>query len=1088
MSDYQFRCLLVVVGLLLLPVLAILLLPEMSPVETATELRSERSKRMSDPFGYPDKFAKMFHEMRTVEGGQSYPINYQLEALRKARASLKRSGTSIPWVERGPGNAPGRSRSIVIDPADPSYNTWFVGSVSGGVWHTTDGGESWVSLTDHLPNIAVSCMEMAPSNHDILYFGTGEGFGNPDAAVGAGIFKSEDRGQTWMQLASTAKDSEFSYVNRLAIDPGDANTVLAATNTGIFRTDDGGMTWIEAYGSGYPIQDLQAHPDRFDVLFATEYANSVLRSTDGGRMWAPSLTSFANPAARMELGIAPTDPDIVYVAVDVIGGSKSDLYRTTDGGETWTYLVQPSASTVSWLDFQGWYDNSIAIHPFSPDTMWLGGVLLWNAHFTGVSGPDTTFATVNVDKPVDSLLFLIKFEGNLSSGKVQLGTEDPQVLDIVAEDMVSVEIRFGPGKSQKAHRFTVSENGGTNSDGGAGIAYAEYKYRDFVDVPFEAWDTDNNRQLVVSFRDQADDGTYGLIPHDPSGPRNEQSREYLFIHGYDYDGSEPNPNVGKDGGVVYKTLYLMWPVLDPFESWDPGNLPEGVLAITYGTTSTQFFEVELNANGRVVHVDHHGIELIPLDPATNLYKALLVNDGGVWVSENSGKDWSGIGSGLNTTQFYGVDKRPGEQQYLGGSQDRGTWLSRVDDVPGSDPNRDWSFILGSDGFESVWHSENDKMMLGSTPHTDIYRSIDGGVTWAFASNGLVDADLDSTSPFATPLGNHKDHPDVVYTIGRSGVWRSDDFASTWSLVPIPSEQWGFSFSGKVRVSLADPNVVWAGFRMDGKSAGARTKQAGRYTGLVHVSRDGGNSFDPVSATAFAPATGISGLATHPISESTAYVLFSAYSTPARPAPKILRTKDFGQTWEDLSGIVGTADGNSTNGFPNVDVYDLLVMPQKPTTLWAATNIGIFATYDDGGSWEYADNGLPAVSVWQLKIVDDQVVAATHGRGIWTVELEDVAVNIEDEVTDLPVAFELEPNYPNPFNASTTIRFSLPEPLRVELAVFDALGRQVTMLVDQEYAVGSHEVTWDAQQYASGVYFCRVKAGRQIRSQRMLLIK
>ncbi len=111
------------------------------------------------------------------------------------------------------------------------------------------------------------------------------------------------------------------------------------------------------------------------------------------------------------------------------------------------------------------------------------------------------------------------------------------------------------------------------------------------------------------------------------------------------------------------------------------------------------------------------------------------------------------------------------------------------------------------------------------------------------------------------------------------------------------------------------------------------------------------------------------------------MLFSAYGQP-----KILRTTDLGQTWQDLSGFADSPGGESTNGFPDVAVYDLLVMPHDPDVLWAGTEIGLFESTDGGENWEYADNGLPAVSVWQMKLVDDQVILATHGRGIWTLDL------------------------------------------------------------------------------------------------------
>jgi hypothetical protein len=98
---------------------------------------------------------------------------------------------------------------------------------------------------------------------------------------------------------------------------------------------------------------------------------------------------------------------------------------------------------------------------------------------------------------------------------------------------------------------------------------------------------------------------------------------------------------------------------------------------------------------------------------------------------------------------------------------------------------------------------------------------------------------------------------------------------------------------------------------------------------------------------------------------------------------VIRTTDYGETWEDISGFEGNEV--SSNGFPDVTVNDLLVMPYNTDIIWAATEIGIFESLDNGASWHYADNGLPAVSVFQLQFQDGAIIAATHGRGIWTTE-------------------------------------------------------------------------------------------------------
>lgn len=1068
-------CLFVIVALLILVVtIEVVRPPEELLTAVPEEFRTERSRRIADPFGHPDQFAAYHADIRADEDGTGYPMNYRLMELEKARSAAKTHRTQqLEWKERGPNNAPGRTRGLIVDPDDPTQETWFAGAVSGGLWKTTDGGNSWRSLTDHLPTLAISCLAMAGSNHDVIYMGTGEGFSSRAGVAGSGIFKSTDRGKTWEQLSSTVVNDDFRYVNRLAVDPGNANVVVAATETGIFRTNNGGTTWTRVYqqthifedGTPFPaaVQDIRSRPDDFNVQFAAVNGIGVVRSLDAGLTWKLSLGEFIRGALRLELAISPSNPNVVYTSVESSEGA--DLYRSDNGGNTWVLTLDSNKpDPINWLESQGWYDQTLAVHPYSPDTVYLGGINLWLAYMSpNTSGPSSGSVKFQ-GEGTDSFLDFETFANDSHFGEIlQAGHLNSKVVDMNEKDFTSVEIRFGQGK-QMAHRFRVSETGGTNGDGGAGIEFVDYTYAGYVEVPFQVWDIDRNRQLMLSFRDQNDNGEFELRPRMSEGLRNDQSREYVFIHGYSYDGTQPHPGVASDGGVTSGQLYSFWPTLAQGGTLDLLNFPESILHIKPATISSYVRVMEQVSPNHAPHVDHHNLIMIPTDAATREFMILNANDGGVYYSEDKGARWIGAGRGYNTTQFYDVDKRSGIDQYMGGTQDNGTWKSY------ENPNarRGWQPILSGDGFDVVWHSKNENLVLGSIFYNGIHRSVDQGDTFEISTGGINDA-----GQFITSLGNSKSNPDVVYTIGSSGIWRSEDFADNWTSIPIKPELWGFGSSGKVRVSLATPEVVWAGYRLDDDPP---------LTGTLHVSQDQGHTFKPVTVPSFAPNNVISGLATHPHDNGTGYVLFSA---PKKP--KILKTTDFGQTWEDLSGFVNSQDGNSTNGFPDVAVFDLLVLPRDPGVIWVGTEIGIFASHN-GGSWFQMDNGLPAVAVWRMKIVDDQVVLATHGRGIWTLDLVQ-AVTVEEAETDLPSAYILDQNYPNPFNAMTTIRFSVPEQSNVKLTVYDVAGRRVATLTDREYATGVHQINWDAGRQPSGMYFYRMEvAGQIVQTQTMTLIK
>ncbi len=740
-----------------------------------------------------------------------------------------------------------------------------------------------------------------------------------------------------------------------------------------------------------------------------------------------------------------------------------------------TSNTPPVATTF--LGSQGWYDNAIAVHPFSPDTVYLGGVFRWKAWINN----DVTFEAGSISFDDTSVPFLsfIDFSASGAGGRLDVGHLVDGIQDITIGETRSVEVRFGPGLTQMAHRFTVPPEGGTNGDGGGGITFPEYMYADYVEVPFQVWDTDNNRQLMVSFRDQANDGEWSLILANVDGPGETHSREYLFISKYDYDASNPKPEYTEDGGFSQGLMYMLWPVLnsDSEVDWDPSSPPAGILDIDFGTVEGQYRSTELWENGDV-HVDHHGLTMVPINQSTNEFHILNVNDGGAAYSLDAGENWyQGDESvGFSTAQFYDATKHPNIARYFGGTQDNSSWISGFN--PSS--RRGWpdEETFFGDGFDVVWKGADS--LIATSQGNVIGVSFNYGQDWYWAGNIR-----DFEGQFLTSLGWTPKSKDAVFSISpEAGLLRSLNFGLRWDAIRPPEEaRWwdGFSQGGKVRVSLADPAVVWAGYRLTQARDGI----------VLHVSDNALSSlstvrFRPVVAPDFSPSAPIAGLATHPFTRATAYVTFAVACKP-----KVLRTEDMGNTWEDLSGFVGIGEDTceSTNGFPDARVWDLEVFREIPWVMWAATDMGIFESRDHGQTWSYADNGLPAVSVWRIRIVGDEIVLATHGRGIWTLNINEVQTNIERVTDEIPDSFELLSNYPNPFNPSTTVSFKVATESHIRLTVFDMLGRKVATLTDQPYTGGIHQVQWDASAVASGQYIYRMEVNdKLIGAKAMVLVK
>jgi hypothetical protein len=946
----------------------------------------------------PEEFERYERDIRTRDGdaGPTYPTNYKMMEVQKAnhrKAASLNKVAALPWTEVGPGNVGGRTRGLIVDPDDPAKNTWFAGSVGGGIWKTTNAGTTWVDKTPVMPNLATVTLAMAVSNRSILYAGTGEGFGNTDAVRGDGIWKSADRGETWTQLSSTASNSDFSYVNRVIVDPANANVVLAATNTGIFRSTNGGGTWVAVYSGGgsggtYRIQQIIANPLNFNTLYATRNSNGVLKSRDRGLTWTSSSTGIG-PGLRSELDISPVDTARLFLAMET-SSTVSDIYISDDAGAAWSKASQTSGTPPNWLNGQGWYDNAVAAHPYDRDICFVGGLDMYRVQIT--AGVTQTPAVLEVTQNgTFPFLSFVNWGGpyaggGIGTGKDFYGTTSAPV-SLVDADYVSVEIRFGPGLSQKAHRFT------------AGASF-QYPYLDYVAVPFQVWDITNNRQLMASFRDSDSSGVYKLIPYDSNSPQ----REYIFVHAVSYDAAGPNASIAATGGERYKNIYALWPSLLTGATWNANNLPTSNVRIAYGMVTgrsratTRITNWVQNQSQPYVHADHHNITIIPVSQATRSFRMVNGSDGGVAISDNSGANWANPNLGYNTSQFYGVDKKPGVSQYIGGTQDNGTWISPADPTASSP----WTAKIGGDGFGSIWHYKDVNKLIGSLYYNDLRKSTNGGSTFASATTDLTDVGT-GLGPFITQIGKSNSDPDLLFVVGSTGVWRTDNFAENWTQFKIAASNWGFGTGAKAGISIADPQTVWAGIRMSNSGI----------TGKIHVSTDGGVTFSPTVNYTGATLGRLSGLATHPTQPKTGYALFSFAKVP-----KILRTTDLGQTWQDISGFgSGTA---STNGFPDVATYCLLVMPHNPNEIWAGTEIGLFISTNNGASWSYANDPVPAVAIWQLRAVDNEVVAATHGRGIWSVKIPAL-------LTAPPVTATLSPRLNKPAQApdgSLAINISL----------------------------------------------------------------
>jgi len=327
--------------------------------------------------------------------------------------------TSLSWQARGPWNVGGRTRAFGIDVSNPM--NLVAGSCSGGMWRSTDMGQTWIPTTPINQYKSVSCLSQdTRSGHtNVWYYGTGEAFGSSASAVGAyyngnGIFKSTDSGQTWAVLPSTAPANITSFslwsqvlwniVTNSAIDTNDV--VYAAAYGGIMKTNDGGTSWNSVLGtfSGTVSYFTDVAVSATGVVYATLSSDGpqagIYRSADGIHFTNITPSNFPATYNRIKIGISPMDETQIYFVGNTPGYGTPDtnFLGDVEWNSLWKYkYLSDSGSGAGgyWQDLssnlprnggvfdkystQGSYDIVVKVKPTDTNIVFIGGTNLYRS-------------------------------------------------------------------------------------------------------------------------------------------------------------------------------------------------------------------------------------------------------------------------------------------------------------------------------------------------------------------------------------------------------------------------------------------------------------------------------------------------------------------------------------------------------------------------------------------------------------------------------------------------------------------------------------------------------------------------------------
>ena len=795
---------------------------------------------------------------------------------------------------------------------------------------------------------------------------------------------------------------------------------------------------------------FQADPTAYrEALTAAKHLRASGKQARLG-LWQP--VGPTNVGGRIvDVDFDPRNPDILYAAA-ATGG----LFKSSDAGASWLPLFDQQA-VLNIGDF--------ALDPQNPDILYVG---------TGeANGGHNNFAGAGLFKSTNGGHDWISLglEATAAIGRVLVHPTNAQRVYAAA-----VGSYFAPNPERGLYR---SDNGGATWDQ---VLFVN----DSTGVIDVVMRPDNPEVLVAATwqRVRRPEGAQLYGEHsglwrsfDGGDTWHKLGPDNGLPFPQDYEDAPGRVRFGRIGLAICETqpdtMYALytdgqdylglfrtddggdtWRRLDPFNlisrgtagfSWYFGQVrvhPEDpdivyVLDVSFMRSFDGGINGSLNSG---THVDHHALAFHPDNPDI----LLNGNDGGLARSFDAGRTWASLGA-LPITQFYEVNIDPlNPERLYGGTQDNGTIRTPTGGLD------EWEALFGGDGFYVNIDPVDPDILYVEYQNGMLFKSIDGGLRFTAARSGI---DENEKRNWSTPVVMDPNNSSVLY-YGTTRLYRTEDGAESWAPVSphLPGEA-SPALLGTITtiaVAPANSNVVYAATD----------------DGRVWMTGDFGDTWDDI--TGMLPRRWVTRVVVHPEDENTAYVTLSGLKWK-EPQPHIFRTTDRGRTWLDVSA-----------NLPDAPVNALAIDPLNPQVLYLGSDVGAFVSLDEGLTWQGLGEGLPSVSVYDLKVhaAEHFLVAGTHGRSMYRLDLSEIQAYVAGDDLD-PTLITLEPGFPNPFAQTTTLRMRLGAAGDLDLRIYDTLGRLVRLLYAGPADRGLRTVFWDGTDHtgtpvAAGTYFAHMQ--------------
>jgi photosystem II stability/assembly factor-like uncharacterized protein len=781
-----------------------------------------------------------------------------------------------------------------------------------------------------------------------------------------------------------------------------------------------------------------------NIIYIGPANGGVWKSNDGGVNWTP-LTDFMPSLSMGAIAIDPTNTNIVYAGTGEATYSGASWYgrgllKSTDGGSTWTHITTglPTDS----------YFSRIKIRPNHPNEL------------LAALGPPGLFKSTDY--------------GN--SWNIVVGGRCDDVVFSPTGDTT-----FAIGQYISLRRSV--DGGLTFSVFGSGITFGERHH-------FDLCLSSPNVMYASVFQ-------------------GSEVRLYKSVNnGANWIQLSTTTNFQDLDGQAWYDLYIR---VNPK---NPNKAYVGTIDIFRTTDGTNFSNITNGYAGGYVHVDQHFLFFHPTDENT----FFVCNDGGIWKTTDNGNTFTNLNQNLTLTQFYRIAASPFiPSRILGGTQDNGTQQTYS--------SLNWAAAYGGDGGEVCFNHFDANYILGETQVGGLFRTSNGGATWGSATGGI------NTSENAAWVAPIIEHPTISGTFftARQRVYKTTNNGALWTSVS--GNVNGSNAVREMAISTSNPTIMFAttntqifrstdsGANWSNVSSGlpARTitsvyvhpndanillvTLSGFGSGKVYKSTNMGNGWYSINGNL--PDSPVNDLVIYPYDVNNPNTYFVGTDIG------VYLTQNEGTNWVELPNnlpntVILHLDYSNSNqmlraGTHGRGVWEAFIDLTVPVELisFTATSDKNIVTLNWSTSTETNNHGFEIER--KLKNQEWVTIAFVEGNGTTTETnnyeykddysllpyegtvlyrlkqidfdgsfqySEQTAVNLIFIASD----YYISQNYPNPFNPSTNIKYSLPVESIVKINIYNSIGQVIEQLTDGIKSPGNYEVTWNAKNNSSGIYF------------------